>query len=354
MRKLVLLLPALAGMGCEEKKAGITIGGTGAKADCSLSLDGLVDTQWSMLRAMPDKSEVADPKTRLKFVSEDGGLKVKYNVGSLSDVYTYSCTKNAAGDELTCREKARPRDWCQAFLTGGGECTAEGIKKLDPNLGDEEIAKAIEEATANVNKYKNTPDWKQFVFNNNNLGNKLQGILYVKVDTRGCRLRIIDNYMTIYNGKRIEDSNPVGTNPFVKHEGGELLWEHCTDGKDIAALPQAELPADLSKLESMRQAGLGDTVYFQYLGMDGRTPVDGCEYSYDLWFDGMNPQRGLKPTMGTIEGKPGLVYAWSHKWTEPNKDGTQLAGTTTLHRKWTCADASKSGEEVSCAALVIK
>lgn len=354
MQKLILLLPALALTACEQKSSGIVVGGSGSAGECALSLDGLEGSQWVMLKAQPDKTELPDIKTRMSFLSEDGALKVKYNVGSLSDVYTYTCTKNAAGDELTCREIARPRDWCQAYLTGGAECTPDVLKKLDPTLSDEEIGKAIEEATANVAKFKDTENWKQFVFNNNNLGNKLQGLLYVKVDTRGCRLRIIDNYMTIYNGKRVEDSNPVGTNPFVKHEGGELLWEHCTDGADIAALETAELPADLSQVKSLREAAMGQQVFFQYLGQDGRAPVEGCEYSYDLWFDGAAPQKGLKPELGTVGGAPGLVYAWSHTWTEPNKDGSPLAGTTTIHRKWTCADTTKSGEEVSCSAVVIK
>lgn len=357
MQKLLVVLPALLllpACGETEPKSGIKLGTTNTPAECALSLDGLVGTQWAMYKALPDKTEIADYKTRMSFVDEGGQLKVKYNVGSLSDVYTYSCTKNAAGDELTCREIARPRDWCQAFLTGGAECTPEALKKLDPNLTDDEIAKAMEEANANVAKYKDKPDWKQFVFNNNNLGNKLQGLLYVKVDPRGCRLRIIDNYMTIYDGKRVEDSNPVGTNPFVKHEGGELLWEHCTDGTDIAALASPDLPADLSTVVSLREAGMGQAVHFQYLGQDGRAPVEGCDYTYDLWFDGTNPQKGLKPTTGTIAGEPALIYAWSHTWTEPNKDGSPLAGTTTLHRKWTCADATKSGQEVSCSAVVIK
>ena len=53
------------------------------------------------------------------------------------------------------------------------------------------------------------------------LGNKLQGILYVKVDESACRLKVTDNYMTMFNGERKEDSNPNGTNPFVKNTLGE-------------------------------------------------------------------------------------------------------------------------------------
>ncbi|MCK6502940.1 hypothetical protein L6R53_06010 [Myxococcota bacterium] len=348
---LALALP-LALVACQEKGSGITVGGSGAVEGCTLTLDGLKDSQWVMLKTMPDKTEVPDHRTRMKFIEEGGQTKVMYNVGSLSDVYTYGCTKS--GDELTCREVARPRDWCQALLVGGGECTAEVLKGYDPTMTDEEVAKAIEEANANVTKYKGGADWKQFELNNNNLGNKLQGLLYIKVDDRKCRLRITDNYMTIYNGKKVEDSNPVGTNPFVKHEGGELLWEHCKDGGDVATLASPDYPTDLANVPVIREAALGQEVHFHYLGQDGRAPVEGCEYSYDLWFDGTAPQRGLKPETVDVGGKPELRWHWAHTWSEPNKDGTPLAGTTTIHRKWTCADATKSGEEVSCAALVIR
>ena len=37
-----------------------------------------------------------------------------------------------------------------------------------------------------VTKFKGTDKWKSFVFNNNNLGNKLFGQMYVKVNKRKC------------------------------------------------------------------------------------------------------------------------------------------------------------------------
>jgi len=347
----VLALPLLL-VACEERGSGIYVGGSGAVADCDLGLDKLNDTTWVILKVNPDKTEEPDPHARMKFSVQDGKYSVQYNVGSLSDVYTYGCEKKA--DELTCREEPRARDWCQALLVGGGECTSEVLKTYDPTIPDDELAKAVEEAKANVAKYQNTPDWKQFELNNNNLANKLQGLLYVKVDARKCRLRITDNYMTIYNGKRTEDSNPVGTNPFVKWSGGELLWDHCKDGGDIAPTHLAEYPTDLATVPLVREATLGEQVDFWYLGQDARTPVEGCKYSYDLWFDGMNPQRGLTPDRVDVKGGQELRWHWTHTWSEPNKDGTQLAGTTTMVRHWTCADATKSGEEVSCAAVVVK
>ncbi|NOY27649.1 MAG: hypothetical protein GXP62_17425 [Oligoflexia bacterium] len=349
---VICLLPLVL-LSCEEKGSGIVMGGAGAVANCDLTIATLPDTEWVIYKILPDKTEAPDYKTRMKFFKEDGQLKVKYNVGSLSDIYTYGCEEK--DNELTCREEARPKDWCQALLVGGAQCNAEVIKTFDPTLSDDVIAKAIEEATANVAKYKDTDNWKQFELNNNNLGNKLQGLLYAKVDARRCRLRITDNYMTIYKGKRVEDSNPVGTNAFVKWDGSkELLWEHCTDSGDVAPVADAPYPKDLSHVPLIHQATFGQEVNFWYLGDDGRTPVEGCDYSYDLWFDGTDPQRGLKPEIVDVKHhKKELRWHWSHAWTEPNMDGMPLAGTTFIHRMWTCADPTKSGEELSCAAVRI-
>lgn len=351
--KLAWSLVPLTLLACQEQGSGITVGGSGAVDSCDLTLDNLVDSEWVMFKILPDKTEYPDFKTRMKFITEDDQLKVMYNVGSLSDVYTYGCEKK--GEELICREEARPKDWCQALLVGGGVCTAEVLKGFDPTLADDVIAKAVEESTATVAKYKDGEDWKQFELNNNNLGNKLQGLLYIKVDPRKCRLRITDNYMTIYNGKRIEDSNPVGTNAFVRWGGSkELLWEHCTDSGDLASVAEAPYPENLDNVQVIRQAAFGQEVHFWYLGQDGRTPVEGCEYTYDLWFDGTDPQKGLKPDIVDVNNGQELRWHWSHTWTEPNRDGMPLAGTTFIHRKWTCTDATKSGEEVSCAALRIQ
>ncbi|RME20873.1 MAG: hypothetical protein D6798_19465 [Deltaproteobacteria bacterium] len=355
MRTIPVILPVVLVLAtaCEEKKSGITVG-SGAVEGCDLAIDKLADTTWVMLRPLPDKSEIKDPRTRMRILKEDGQFKVKYNVGSLADVYTYGC--EIQGEELICAEEAKLRDICQALLVGGAECTAETLQKYEKSATAEEVAKAIEEATANVEKYRNTDKWKQFELNNNNLGNKLQGRLYIKVDTRKCRLRVTDNYMTIYNGKEVEDSNPVGTNPFVKWDGGELLFEHCTDSGDIAPMRSAEYPADLNNVETIGREGVsyGEEVHFWYLGQDARDVVDGCKVTYDLWFDGQNPQKGLEPEVVEVKGgKKEYRYHWSHTWTEPFPEGTLPAGVTVMHRRWTCEDPSKSGEEVACAAVAL-
>src|SRR5687768_16761981 len=87
---------------CEDKNPKITLGRE-AVGECSLSFDTLADTEWLFLKANPDKTEVPDPSTRLKFVSEGGAMKAKYNVGSVADMYTYDCERKES--ELVCKEK---------------------------------------------------------------------------------------------------------------------------------------------------------------------------------------------------------------------------------------------------------
>ena len=195
---------ALGLTACEEKSSKMTLGAA-PPAACELTVDTLADTEWLFLKANPDKTEVPEHKTRMRFFDEGGKLKVKYNVGSVADMYTYECEK--VGEEQICKEEPKVKDWCQALLTGGAECDAAALRKIEPNLTDDEIKKGIEEAQANVAKYKDTPQWKAFQLNNNNLGNKLRGLLYVKVDQNNCRIRVTDNFMTIYNGKRVEKDN---------------------------------------------------------------------------------------------------------------------------------------------------
>ena len=90
--------------------------------------------------------------------------------------------------------------------------------------------------------------------------------MYVKVNTRKCELRVTDNYVTVYNGKKIEDSNPNGTNAFVKNELGDLLWDHCTESSNLIALDTAEFPKDPQNAGHMGKWGVNQDVNFWYLG----------------------------------------------------------------------------------------
>lgn len=343
---------ALSLAACEEKSGKMTLGDEGA-AECSLTADTLAGTEWVFLKANPDKSETPDHSTRLKFLDEGGKLKAKYNVGSVADMYDYSCEKK--GDEQICKEKPKPRDWCQALLAGEAECNAEALRKIEPSLTDDEIKTAIEEAQANVKKYKDTPQWKSFQLNNNNLGNKLRGLLYVKVDEKRCRLRVTDNYMTIYNGKRMEDSNPAGTNPFVKNEMGELLWEHCTNQTDLIAKKSDALPEDV---KTEIKHGAGEAVHYWYVGGDVLAPVEGCEFSYDVWHNGKPVVKGQKPELDESGKEPILKWHYAHTWDAPSATGAGDVASWVITKKCDSDEKLKEGwtdnKRVACNAVLIQ
>jgi hypothetical protein len=343
MRMTLTALLALAPLviaGCTEKepKKKITLGKKAG--DCDLDINNMAGSEWLYLRANADRSETPDHKVRLKFVSEDGATKAKYNVGSLSDMYTYNCV--IEGEELICREEAKVKDFCQALVSGGAECTPAALRKVDNSLTDAEIKEGMDEADKVMAKYKGTAKWDKFAFQNNNLGNKLQGLLYAKVDKRNCRMRVTDNYMTIYNGKRVEDSNPQGTNPFVKNEQGDLLWEHCTDSESLVDNTSADKPRSTKR--TVRHAA-GTDIHFWYLGDDWKRAKSGCTYGYDLWLDGKPHKAGLTPEAG---GRDQVVH-WTHKFDAPSP----LPHVFVMHGTMACEGEDKV-ETVACNAIMVQ
>ena len=308
-------------VGCEQKSEKTLTVGTQAAGACDVSLDALAGTEWLYLRANPDKTETPDYKIRMKFYDEGGKTKAKYNVGSVSDMYTYNCKKN--GDsEVICKEEPKIKDWCQAFAVASDtkNCTPEQLKGVDSDITDEEIKEGMAKADEIMAKFRGDAGmWERFKFQNNNLGNKLQGLLYIKVDQRACRLRITDNYMTIYNGKKIEDSNPAGTNPFVKNDQGELLWEHCSDSEDLVALESAEYPAKPDEVGHKLEWTAGSDVNWWYLGDDNRVPEEGCSYSYDVYVDGKPVEKGVAAEIVDVKKGKELRWHWVQKVPEANK-----------------------------------
>ncbi len=344
----VSLCAVLAMVGCEEKKSGLTVGDEGATG-CDLSADKLANTEWVILKINPDKTEVPDHSARIKFVTEDGGLKAKYNVQSVADMYTYNCESKE--DRVTCRETPRVKDFCQALEAGGKKCDEASLKEMLPDATAEQLKDGIEKGMENVNKYKGKPEWQQFVAQNNNLGNKLRGVLYVKLDSKRCQLRVTDNYITVYNGQKLEDSNPVGTNPFVKNAMGDLLWEHCESRDSLFPRSSAELPADLTQMRPEPQQEAGKEVHFWYLSQDSMAPAEGCTYGYDLWLDGKPLQKGLKPEEAD-DGKGGKRLDWHavHSFSDPSATGAGNVVTAVVNTN--CA--GKETKKVACAAVLIQ
>lgn len=349
MQKLALGVAALAavlvsceGGGGEEQASKKLVLGQ-KKVDCALTIDALPGTDWVIDRINEDKTTTADPGTRARFFKDGDTIKVKYNVASLSDMYTYTCEKK--GEELQCLESPKLKDFCQALAVAeGSACTPEKLRELAPKATDEEITKAIAEANETIAKYKDKPEWKQFAFNNNNLGNKLQGRLDARIDTRACNVLVTDMYRTIYNGKMVEDANPVGTNNFVKTEE-ELLWEHCTDSGDLFARKSKDFPEKEADIQGCFPPGCtfstSEETFYHYLGQDGRPAVEGCTYSFDLWLNGKPHQKDVPAELVDYKGKKEV------RWVAGVKHAAPGAYVMTMIRHKTC-NGQKEQLEVSC------
>ena len=229
------------------------LGGGGGGQSCDLTLEGLPGSTWVMLAAQGGV-EKKDHMARLRFRQKGEEIVADYTVASPSDVYEYPCIIREGAEEgdkreLYCAQEQRLVAWCQAFLVADAICSKKSLRKAGAEGTDEELNKAIIEAKKNVREMrdKGGQDWKKFQFLNNFLGNKLQGRLYVTIDEKQCRLSVGDFYWTIHNGRPVEDTNPVGQNPFVK-DGGDYLWENCTDGNSLAMTSETALD-----LEAIRE-----------------------------------------------------------------------------------------------------
>jgi len=338
---------------CEEKKSNKLQLGSKSVA-CDLTLDNLAGTEWVIEKINADKSVEPDIQTRLKVYAKDGATRVKYNVGSLSDMYDFECQPKAG--ELACWEDPpKVRDFCQSLLASDNECTAEILKELAPTATDDDIAKGVKDAHENVAKYKGTEKWKAFVFQNNNLGNKLGGLLYLKVDEKRCKLRITDNYMTIYDGKKIEDSNPVGTNYFLKNSE-TLFWEHCTDSGDLIASKSADFPKTAEEAVTCAPprctVAAGEAVTYHYIGQDGRTAKKDCTYTFDTWLNWKPLQSGIAAT--TVDWKQGrktvpeLRYPITQTYSTTGKQVLEIV------RYEQCEGKAKEQVEVACNLVMVK
>jgi len=340
---LLSLTGALALLGCEEQSTNKIVLGAPAAGDCDLTLDSMVGKTFVLEKINADKTTQPDIQTRLQLGKDGESFTAKYNAASLSDMYDYSCKPRK--DELICYEDLGEKlpDFCKALVAGKAECTPEALKKLAPMATDEAIAAAVKEGNEAAEKYKGKPEWEKFVFANNNLGNKLMGILYVGVDKKSCQPQITDNYMTIYDGKKIEDSNPVGTNKFVATDK-TLIFEHCTDSNNLVAFKDAELPKDLSEVRTTLDWAVGSEINYHFVDeSDEGKPVEGCTYSFDFW-------RGWEPNKeGVAAEVAGKHVNWhfAQKYDEPGNVVTHMV------RYKTC-EGKQEQVDVACNLVVVK
>jgi len=288
---------------CENQNT-IEIGGSAEP--CNLTLNNLAGTQWVMLEAMPDKTDRQNPRARLRFRQAETGLKVDYSVGSPFEMHTYDCSVGPR--EMKCVEEPKIVDWCLSLEAHKeGSCTMAKLREFGASgVDDSDIASAISEARKELasvtEQAKDNPRLlAQYKLARNNLGNKLQGLLDMRVNEKRCQLIITDQYMTIYNGQRLVDSNPVGTNPFVQDKTNTWLWENCIEGTKFLALEQEKPPTDqeINQIDPRRQFSSKDTVHYHYVGLKNIEAKEGCAYSADTFAQWKPKDSGVE--IGTME-----------------------------------------------------
>lgn len=319
-----LILPGL--LSCGPRKP------PEAPPACALTLDGLAGTEWVHHRLVPSGERIPDPRARLRFRASGAGLEAQYSAGSLSDVYTYRCRLD--GDALACETPLEPERWCMAALAAGEACTLDLFSALAPALTEAQLAPARAAAEA---AFADRPDDARLRLAHNNLGNKLQGLLYVRVDAGRCGLQVTDMYRTLYNGNRLEDSNPVGTDRFVANPLGPLRWRSCTSLQELVALRSADA-------EPVRRVSAGEEVHYRLLSPAWERAEEGYTYRYDLWRDAVLVAEDLEPAVA--EGR--VVWSFTETFSEPS--GQPVVSTIAARR----VRGEQREELVACSALVVE
>jgi len=281
---------------------------------CELSLDNLSGKAFVMLESVDRNNDRPNPMARMKFYAEEGELKAKYTVMSVSSSYDYECEDT--GKEVLCAEPARFQDVCQALeVHEQGSCTKVSVGAATNNKKptDEVLEKAIKDAQETVAKFRDGDSWEHFQLNNNNVGNKLQGFFYAKVEPRQCQLMIDDMYMTVYNGKRVEDYNPVGKNAFVTTDE-EYLFETCDDANNTLDWSTPDKPK-VSEITPERIHEAEKPVYYHYYGEKAAKAEADCTYSVDIWANWQSASTGnvIEP-----DAKGNLNWMASHTFGKDN------------------------------------
>lgn len=326
-----------------------------AKPACDLSVDTLAGKAFVMLEATPD-GDVKDAQARIGFRSVEGRVYADYTVDNALHVYEYECAPTKREGELKCLTEPFLDRACLALeVNAEGSCSAEKLREMGFDGDDEDMKAGIAKAKELVGKAKGSDQWERFKLMNNNVGNTLMGQLFVKVDSKHCRVQLDDMFVTIFNGARTEDFNPVGTNAFVPADG-ELLFDDCDKEGFLVDLDSAELPAKLADIPPVRERAAGTEVHYFYVGDDTVKAEEGCTYELDHYANWKPVAKGVAVTPGD-DGA--IQWHVSHTWSSDdlrfvgNDKGMPLKGgfTHVLRRK-TCGGETTELDSVCNAARV--
>jgi len=319
--------------------------------ECDLSYDNLAGRSFVMLEPI-DQTTRENPLARVKFEDKDGKLHAKYTVASLSDVYEYPCEvfETPEKTEMRCFQEPRVVEWCTSLMVADEVCSKKVLRKYGVEGTDEELNTLIKETRAEIKKVEGTDQWERFKVRNNNVGNKLQGRIYVDIDDERCRLNISDSYWTIVNGRAMETANIVGRSPFVESDES-WMWESCDEVNIMAGLDSRDYPSEseIAEIPMTRSYEKGKSYWFQYLADSNVEPEDGCSYDYDFY---ANWQSVATKQKAEIE-KGNIRWRHQHSFSEGVHklgDRDKPLVVAQMVRYKTCADGKRTKMDVVCEA----
>jgi len=153
-------------------------------------------------------------------------------------------------------------------------------------------------------------------------------------------------YYVVFDGKRKEDFNPVGTNPFVLDTEHDYVFEDCPNGRLLADLATAELPANLADIPAERVHTAGTDVFFHYVGENALKAEPGCTYSMDTYASWLKVAGGVAVTPDA-DGK--LNWSTKHAFTEADKlavGGGKMGGVFHVVRQKSCGGTTSTIDTV--------
>jgi len=321
---------------------------------CDLSLDDLNGTKWVYAKTVGSGEPEPNVKIRLKFEKKDGKLTARYNASSPTNMYDYKCASKS--DKIHCSTKPEAIDVCLAFLAADKKCTRKAMegfysKTANLQLSQKEIREAAIAANKKMIGWKKENVWEsQYKRRYSSVGNRLMGVLYVKVDREACNLEITDNFAALSNGEYQEDAAGfVSTNAFLKHTQTELLWEGCSQpALRLYDTNLGTFPADPGTITWKQKHFVGEEVSYWLLESSLRYPQEGCKYKFDAWLNMQPLKMGNEPKV--VEGKEKeLHWGFKHTFNKATAVGDSNIMAWVIETK--CGD--KVDKKIACNQLVV-
>lgn len=246
--------------------------------DCDLTVHAL-EGMFVAQKASPDRGEYLDKDFRILFSVDEDGTRRAISTGG--------------------------RVFPQLPLTEKYEYELREVRET-PSGGDEAYYFADLAARHGFDEAE-LEEKKQ---ENKNLGWKAEAMLYVRVDTKRCRLQVADMYATYLDGKRIEDFNMGGMSPYVRSDEPHYSMVSCPaatrrerpeENRQGELIPWPTSPTDVVRGQPFPASAqgarvpAGPPVYWVYedpaLNVDTAPP--GCTYTLDAYLDDL-PLEGLQ------------------------------------------------------------